>query len=354
MRFKYQGKKITGILTIIPKNEKTFDEEMAQYKASIARTKKLKAVMGFEKHRLVEDGVCVSDLAVYGMQYLFKNKLLKREEIDAILLVTQSPDYFMPATSNVIQGKLGLRDDVFCLDMNQGCAGYVVGLMQAFSLLEQESIKKVVLINADVLSRKASKQDRNSYPLAGDAASITIVEDDDKKSVVSGVIRMDGSRADALIIPAGGFRMPSTPETAIFEDDGEGNLRSKDNLMMQGGTVFNFMQTEVPPLIEETLCFADKTKDEIDWYFTHQPNKFMVDKLADALNVPHTKMPSNVVTYFGNASGVTVPTNVCFNLGEKLLSNSYQVCLAGFGVGLTWGAMVLELGNLSFCNMIDF
>lgn len=354
MRFKYQGKKITGILTIIPKNEKTFDEEMAQYKASMARTKKLKAVMGFEKHRLVEDGVCVSDLAVYGMQYLFKNELLKKEDIDALLLVTQSPDYFMPATSNIIQGKLGLRDDVFCLDMNQGCAGYVVGLMQAFSLLEQESIKKVVLINADVLSRKASKQDRNSYPLAGDAASITIVENDDKKSVISGVIRMDGSRADALIIPAGGFRMPSTPETAVFEEDGEGNFRSKDNLMMQGGAVFNFMQTEVPPLIEETLCFADKTKDEIDWYLTHQPNKFMVDKLADALNVPHEKMPSNIVTYFGNASGVTVPTNICFNLGEKLLSNSYQVCLAGFGVGLTWGAMILELGKLSFCDMVDF
>src|SRR6202167_2764831 len=143
-----------------------------------ARSLKLKEVMGYDKRRLVEPGVCVSDLAVFGMQHLFDSGLLKRDEIDALFLVTQTPDHFMPPTSNIIQGRLGLKQDAYCLDISQGCAGFVIGLIQAFLLLEQEDVSKVVLINADVLSRKTSPKDRNIYPLVGDAAAITIIERD--------------------------------------------------------------------------------------------------------------------------------------------------------------------------------
>ena len=354
MKFEYRNKKVTGILTVVPKKVITFDEEMDNYKADKKRTKRLKEVMGYEQHRIVEDGVCSSDLAVFGMQYLFDKGLLKKDDIDALILITQSPDYFMPATSNIIQGRLGLSEDVFCLDVNQGCAGYIVGLMQAFSLLDQPEIKKVVLINSDVLSRKISKEDRNSYPLSGDAASITIVEEDEKNSLIQGEIKMDGSRANVLMIPAGGFKMPSTPKTAIMHEDNDGNRRSLDNLVMQGREVFNFVQTEMPPLINNLFERINIKKEEIDWYLVHQPNKFMVEKLAEALEIPFEKMPSNVVTYFGNSSGVTVPTNICFNIGEKLLKSSYKICLAGFGVGLTWGIMILNLGSLEFCEITYF
>ncbi len=353
MKLEYDGGRITGMLTVIPSNMCTFDEEMDNYKASTARTRRLKAVMGYDRHHFVTDDTCTSDLAVFAMERLFQTGKLEKSDIGALILVTQSPDYFLPATSNVIHGRLGLAHDVYCLDINQGCAGFIIGLQQVFSILTQLSGKKAILINADVLSRKVSKQDRNSWPLSGDAASVTIVEQggDDR---IRGIIKMDGSRYDALIIPAGGFRQPSTSDTAIMHDDGEGNLRSADNLCMQGGAVFNFMQTEVPPLIEEILDFAGKSKDEIDWYMFHQPNMFMVDKLADALGVPHEKMPSNIVTYFGNASGITIPTNICYNLGNKLLNDEYTICLSGFGVGLTWGGMVLRMGKLDFCELAEY
>ena len=165
---------------------------------------------------------------------------------------------------------------------------------------------------------------------------------------------MDGSRHDALMIPAGGFRQPSTPETAVLHEDSEGNRRSLDNLVMKGADVFNFVQTEMPPLLASLFARLGVKKEEIDWFLFHQPNKFMVEKLAQAIDVPLEKMPSNIVTYFGNASGVTIPTNICYNVGEKLLGHTYKVCLAGFGVGLTWGAMVLELGQLDFCEMVEF
>lgn len=353
MIFEYRNKKITGLLTIVPKNIRTFDEEMENYKADKARNKRLKMVMGYEQHRMFDDDVCVSDIAVFGMEYLFKEGLLKKDEIDALVLVTQSPDYFMPATSNVIHGRLGLSENVYCMDINQGCAGFLVGMMQSFALLEQPNVNKVVMINADVLSRKVSKADRNSYPLVGDAASITIVESCAEDNLIQGEICMDGSRAEMLMIPAGGFRTPSTSKTAVMREDEEGNSRSLDNLVMGGREVFYFVQTEVPKLVERLLERIQMSKNRIDWWMFHQPNKFMVDKLAEALDVPYEKMPSNIVTYFGNASGVTIPTNVAYNIGEKLEQDNYKICFAGFGVGLTWGAMVMDVGKVKFCRLLE-
>jgi 3-oxoacyl-[acyl-carrier-protein] synthase-3 len=354
MNLKFRNSRISGILTVLPGNEITFEEEMENYNFPIAKSLKLKLAMGYNKHRVVKDGVCVSDLCVYGIQYLFDKGLLKKDDIDALVLVTQSPDHFMPPTSNIIQGRLQLKQDMLCMDINQGCAAFEVGLIQAFMLLEQESIKKVVLLNADVLSRKVSKRDRNSNPLIGDGASVTILEKSVDATEIFCNMKMDGSHADVLIIPAGGFRLPSTPETGMMVEDMNGNYRSKDNLVMKGDEVFNFVQTAVPPMISDLLDFAGCSKESVDYYMFHQPNKFMLQKLADKMGVPHAKMPNNVVENFGNASGVTVPTAITFNLGETLLTKRFKTCFAGFGVGLTWSSMLLELGPLDFCEMIDY
>lgn len=240
------------------------------------------------------------------------------------------------------------------MDINQGCAGFELGLIQAFLLLEQPAIKKVVLMNADVLSPKVSDRDRNSKPLIGDAASITIVEKSDDDSTIYANIKMDGTGAFALNIPAGGFRMPSTPKTALMEQDEAGNWRSKDNLVMQGDDVFNFVQREVPPMIEHLMEQAGVSKDDVDWYMFHQPNKFMLNKLADKLGVPREKMPANIVENFGNASGVTVPTCISYNLGEELVNGKKNLCLAGFGVGLTWSSVLIKVEYLTFNKIIEF
>src|SRR5215475_5034026 len=164
MNFVFQRKRISGILTVVPSNERSFVDEMKNFNFPEARSLKLKEVMGYDKRRMVQPGVCVSDLVIFGLQRLFERGLLKPEEVDALIIVTQTPDHFMPPTSNIVQGKLGLKQDMVCLDLNQACAGFVLGLMQSFMLLEQESIRKVILVNADVLSRKASPKDRNIYP----------------------------------------------------------------------------------------------------------------------------------------------------------------------------------------------
>jgi len=354
MNLTFRNKRISGLLTVLPANELSFVAEMKNFNFPESRSLKLMEVMGYNKRRLVQSGVCVSDLAVFGLKNLFDRGLLKPEDIDALLLVTQTGDHFMPPTSNIIQGRLGLKQDTFCLDINQACAGFVIGLMQAFMLLEQESIRKVVLINADVLSRKASPKDRNIYPLIGDAASITVIERDSSDSVIHASLKMDGARRDALVIPAGGLRQPCTAETAVLEDVGDNNLRAKDHLRMDGAAIFNFVQLEVPPLIDKLLAHAGVSLDSIDYFLCHQPNRFMLQKLADKMKVPHAKMPNNVVENYGNSSGATIPLAVILNLADKVKNGHVQVCLAGFGGGLTWTAMLMHLGNLSFCESIDY
>ena len=354
MNLTFHNKKISGILTILPKNEVKFEDEMGNYSFSRAKSLKLKMAMGYNKHRLVNEDVCTSDLCIYGLTYLFDNNYLNKKDIDALILVTQSPDYFMPPTSNVIQGKLGLKKDMICMDINQGCAGYELGLFQAFMLLEQEEINKVVLLNADILSKKVSKKDRNSNPLIGDGASVTIVEKTNEANTIYGNIKTDGSSFDALIIPAGGFKLPSSSETSKMVEDASGNFRSLDNLVMKGDDIFNFVQTKVPPLIEQIIKKAGISKDDIDYYMFHQPNKFMLNKLADKMEVPRNKMPSNVVENFGNASGVSIPTVITYNLGKKLTKEFYKICLSGFGVGLTWASIIINVKNLDFCEIIDF
>ncbi len=354
MNLKFHNKRITGILTVLPENEINFDDEIENYNFSRGQSMKLKLIMGYDKRRVVKKGTTVSDLCVFGMNYLFEKNLLNKKDIDALILVTTSPDHFMPPTSHIIQGKLDLKQDVLCMDINQGCSGYVIGLNQAFLLLEQEEINKVVVLNADIMSTKVSKNDRNSRPQIGDGAAITIVEKDSSNNTIYSSVKTDGKGADILIIPAGAFKMPSTAETGKLIDDGHGNMRSLDHLAMKGDEVFNFVQREVPLMVENILEKAGCRKNDVDYYMFHQPNKFILQKLADRIGIPYEKMPNNIVENFGNANSATIPTAITYNLGKKLLNDSFLVCMAGYGVGLSWASLLITLEKLTFCEIIDY
>jgi 3-oxoacyl-[acyl-carrier-protein] synthase-3 len=354
MHLTFKNKKITGVLSVLPENEIRFSEEIGNYNFTEKQSVKLGKIMGYGTQRIVDSNTCVSDLCVFGMNYLFDNNLLDKESIGALVLCTQSPDYFLPATSNVISGKIGLSQDVISMDINQGCAGFEVGLMQAFMLLDTGSIDKVVLLNADVLSKKISIKDRNSRPLVGDGATITIVENSTDNQQIEMFIKMDGSSALSLQIPAGGFKLPSSEKTRELVEDVSGNFRSLDHLVMEGDAVFNFVQTKVPQMMQNMFDTLKIDKTYFDYYLFHQPNKFMLEKLAQKMKIPYSQMPNNISQKYGNGSSITVPLNICENIGENALSNSYEVCFGGFGVGLTWSIIKWKLEKLDFCKIINF
>lgn len=352
MQMEFTGKKISGLLGILPEKEVFFDDEVGNYSFPEKQTLRLKRVMGYEKHRISKDTSSASDFVAYGLDYILKENWVSKEEIGALVVVSLCPDHFVPHISNIVQGKLGLSRDTLCIDMPQGCCGFLMGLTESFLLLEHMTGKKVVLVNVDILSHKVSKRDRNDYPLIGDAATITIIENDPAADKIYFEMHMDGSQGDVLKIPAGAFRMPSTPETGLMKDVGDGNYRSLDNMHMDGSAVFNFVQTEVPPLIEHVLKTTGNTIDDMDYFLFHQPNKFMLQKLAEKLGVPFEKMPMNLVENYGNPSGASIPLVTIHNLKEELKTQSFQCCLSAFGSGLAWGAMVMKLGNLDYCDMI--
>lgn len=345
-----KNKRITGILGILPENEYDYDEETKEFATS--KTRRLKKVMGFGKRRAAKANTVTTDLCKYGLQYLLDKQYIRKEEIGAIIVVSVTPDYFLPQMSNIIQGDFGLSTDIICMDISQGCAAHLLGLLQAFMLLDVIGNKKALVFTGDVLRRKEKDAPISSPIFGGDAASVTIVENDASAEDIYLNFYMDGSKREALIMHAGGFYMPRTPETAKLQDIGDGNLRSLNEIWMDGSMVFNFVQKEVPPLVEEVIAMAGLTKDDIDYFLFHQPNKFMLQKLAERLKVPYEKLPMNIVENFGNSSGSCVPINITYNLGEKLVSGSYKCCLSGFGSGLTWGAAVMKLGNLDFCEIV--
>jgi len=243
---------------------------------------------------------------------------------------------------------------VFCLDINQGCTGYLYGLLQAFLLLQlSNDIGKVVILNGDTLSRCSCPNDRNIYPMVGDAGTVTIVENTDNDTELFMNLRMDGTRSDSLIIPAGAFRMPSTDSTREVIVLPDGNQRSDEHFYMNGSAVFIFTQTDVPKTINELFEFSSMSMDEIDYFMFHQPNRFMLEKLAHKLGINKEKMPSNIVETFGNSSSATIPVNICYNIGQPLLEKKLRICMSGFGVGLSWGALNMEMGPLEFCELIE-
>ena len=353
MNLQFQGVRIQGIQLVLPTREVDFDSEAAAYDLSPAKSAKLKSVMGFDRRRVVTDDITCSDLIVAGFEALLRDGLLDLSTLDALIVVTQTPDYLIPGTSYIIHGRLGMRQDMLCLDINQGCAGFVVGLMTAFSLLNQKGIRKVALVNADVVSRLVALRDRNSRPIIGDAASITLVESTVENSVIYGSIKVDGSGWDALMVPAGGMKIRPNPQTAVPKIDSYGNERALDNLVMKGDQVFNFVMKEVPPMIESLLHEGKVKIPQVDSFVFHQPNSFMLRKLAEKIGIPEEKMPMDLVRNFGNSSGVSIPAVLCTSFDTSYFKRMRLICLAGFGVGLTWGSLLMPIGSLSFNRVLE-
>lgn len=352
MQTIFTGKKVSAILGILPEKESLFDDEVGNYSFPEKQTLRLKRVMGYEKHRISKKTSSAADFAIFGLKHMLQENWISREEIGAVVVVTLCPDYYVPHISNIVQGELGLSQDTLCIDMSQGCCGFLLGLAESFMLLEHLEDKKIVLVNVDILSHKVSSRDRNDYPLIGDAATVTIIENAEDAKEIYYEMHMDGTRRDALKIPAGAFRRPSTPETGIMEDIGDGNFRALDHMHMDGSAVFNFVQTEVPPLIQNVLKNTGNEVDDIDYYLFHQPNKFMLQKLAEKIGIPFEKLPMNLVENYGNPSGASIPLVTVHNLKKELKENKYKCCLSAFGSGLAWGAVVMELGNLKNCEML--
>lgn len=354
MRTTFGNKAIESMVVTVPQQELRFDEEFKNYQLTEEKARRFKKMMGVDRHRIAPPDVTSVDLCVAAFRRLLDSGALGRDEIGAIVFVSLTPDYFVPPSSNVIHGRMGLDREVLCMDVPQGCSGFLLGLIQSFMLLDLPGMRKVVLLCGDTASKQLSPLNRVSWPLVGDAGSATVVSRTEGVAPAFMNIRTDGSRFDSIIVPAGAYRQPSTQETLQVVPVEEGVHRSLEHIAMSGAGVFNFTLEDVPPLIEEILAFSGETIDSIDRFLFHQPNQFILQQMADKLRIPREKLPSNIVGIYGNSASVSIPTNIAHNLGSSLLEKRIRTCIAGFGVGLVWSSMVMDLGPLRMCEIVDY
>lgn len=353
MKHVFRNKRISAIVCVLPEKVVRYEDELEDYPFPVRQSQMLGKMMDYNTRRQCGPDDSVSAYAIQGVQRLIDKQVIRPEEIDAIIVATSSQDYIMPSVSYLLQGHFNLSEDVFCTDIVQQCGGYQFGLMQSFMLMDTYGFKKVLLVTGEMMTKKVGKRDRNARPIIGDAVSVSVVE-----SAESGAIYADyrnyGQMAEAIMIPAGGLKTPSSSETAIETKDGQGNYRALDHFYMDGEGVFNFVMTKVPPMLTNLLAASGDTIESIDYYMFHQPNKYMVDRLVDELDIPSEKCFGNIVGIYGNASTATIPLNICHNIADQATSRDLRLCLSGFGGGLTCNALVITNPKMRYCEIVDF
>lgn len=346
---KFSNARIKGICCAVPNNP-IFIEEMVKPYFDEKYVQKMRNIIGVKQLYYAKEGQTASDLGYAAAEQLIADVGWEKESIDGLIFISQTPDYIMPATSCILQDRLGLPITTLTLDINLGCSAYIYGLFLANQFISAGTCKRIVLIVGDTISRKVSPKDKSTVLIFGDGVSATAVEFYDGKSISSFILKADGSGANNLIIPAGSNRYPCTEESRVEKKDDDGNIRTDEHIHMDGMGIFIFALREVPIILEEVIELNEWTSDDVDKVLLHQANNFMLQHIAQKANIPMDKMILNMDS-FGNTGGATIPFLICDKLKDDVKNRKLKVVMSGFGVGLSWGAAAMELSEV-FCSEI--
>ncbi len=336
---------ISQIACHVPKNV-LGNEELAQlYSGWTAET--IEEKLGVRTRPIAGEGETSADLAVGAAEKLFQRGECSAQDVDFVIFCTQEPDYLLPTSACLIQDRLGIPKTAGALDINLGCSGFVYGLAMARGLIESEMAKNVLLLTANTYSKLINRLDRATRPLFGDAAAATWIRGVDFPATAGPalgpfVFGTDGSGGDLLIVPAGGQRLPRSPETAVEYTDSNGGVRSKDQLCMHGGGIFSFAMDTVPRLVEDLLAKAGVERNDVDLFVFHQANKFMLDALREECKIDEERFVVDLAER-GNTVSSTIPIALVDSRDAGLLRPNARVMLVGFGVGLSWAGAIAVL-----------
>ncbi len=341
--------RIDGIAACVPKNkESNLDYELTSEKEKQLFVK----TTGIKYRRMADKGQTTSDLCFAAAEKLMDELNWKRDEIDALVFISQSPDYLLPATSIVLQDRLGLPKSCLAFDINLGCSGYVYGLSQMASYINTGNIKKALLLVGDVSSATSSYRDKSTYLLFGDAATATAFSYDENANPMNFSLHSDGSGYDAIYIPEGGLRNYITEESLQYKDYGNGIVRKGIQVILNGEKVFHFSMREVAPDIKNLVEKTGKSLSDFDYYVLHQANLLMNNSIRRKLKLDKEKFPTSLHD-FGNTSSASIPLTIVSQLRDELLNQTKDLILSGFGVGLSWGTVNVHLDHCVIPELIE-
>jgi len=339
--FKSEGIGIAGISCVVPKNHVTVESFIPVFGEEV--TSKFTAGTGIRAMYKALPDQTASDLAVAAAEDLFSRVSVKPEEIGLMVLVTQSPDYRRPSSASVVQKRLGLPIDCSCMEINLGCSGFVYGLQTAMSLMNSSDLDHALLLMGETASKLVDPHDKSIVMMYGDAGAAVLLERQPEASTRT-LLRSDGGRFKAIVLPAGGFRdMYPGRERFVCSD---GIERSLYDIFMDGTSVFSFSITDVPQALKDYLEATGTAVSDYDTFVFHQANQFIIKQIIRKLRLPKDSVPISLDRY-GNTGGISIPLTLCDAFGAQDAGKK-KLLMCGFGIGLSWGVAdaVIDTANV--------
>ena len=339
---------IRGISVAVPDNWVENEAFVGRFGAE--NVEKFAKMTGVQRRCVTRPGQTASDLAFDAAQNLLAKLGWERSGIDGLILVSQCPDYPIPSTACVLQHRLGLGKDCLAFDVNLGCSGFVYGLFIAASMCRKNGVRRLLLCGGDTSNKFVSPLDRSAAMLFGEAGFAAALEFDESAPFWHYLFRTDGSGFRHIITPSSAYpngwyrHIGSNPELREF---GDGIWRGDHHLIMNGTEVFNFTISEVPASIKQLMAQAGRTPETTDWLVLHQANLFILKNIAKMTKIPMTKVPVSMDRY-GNTSVTSIPLTLCDALAGKSGLGVQRIVMSGFGVGLSWGVISMDL-DASLC-----
>lgn len=327
---------IKAISYFLPENVVTNEELVAEFPEWTVE--KIANKVGVNRRHVASEDTTASDLAVKAAEKLFSQyPQIKREEIDFVLLCTQSPDYFLPSSACIIQHRLGIPTECGAFDFNLGCSGYVYGLAVAKGLICGGIARNILLLTAETYNKYLHPKDKGNRTIFGDAATATIVSTDGFAEIGNFALGSNGAGADNLIVKTGASRFPNKAGDLRFDENG--NPISSDHLFMNGSEIFSFTQKNVPVVVRETLVKNNLSQEDINLFVFHQANSYMLNFLRKKIKIAPDRFYVNMDD-IGNTVSNSIPIALADAFANNQLSGNVLIC--GFGVGYSWGGSILK------------
>lgn len=329
---------IKGISYYLPEKVVTNDDLLKSFPEWDAE--KVYGKVGVRSRHIAGPDETAGDMAEKAAVNLFEEYGINPKDIDFLLLCTQSPDYKLPSTACILQDKLGIPTSAGALDYDLGCSGCIYGMAMAKGLIYAGLAKNVLLITSETYSRYIHPEDKSNLSIFGDGAAACLISSEAGMMELGDfVFGTDGSGADNLIVRTGGAR--NTEQTGKETSDDDGHINREDYLYMNGSAIFNFTLNAVPQMIRVLLEKSSITADNVDYYVFHQANKFMLNTIRKVCGIPKDKFFIDLENV-GNTVSSTVLIGLKSCLGNGTINPGMTIMAAGFGVGLSYGAVILK------------
>ena len=342
------GVKIAGVAVTIPKEVSGMEDLVSRF--GLDKSIKIQNATGVKNRHVVSDDMKTMELSLSSALHVLEMSQVSASDCDGIVLVTQTPEYVLPATACVLQDRLGMPKSALAFDVNLGCSGYPYGIILANSLIESGLLKRVLLIVGDITSSTASPEDQSTYPLFADAFSSTIVEKTDDKSDLIGLsFGTDGSGWDSLINPIGAVRYRSRND---FDQDPRTKtlfpeMKYPEYTYMDGNEIFVFCIKTIPKTLQDAIENSPITIDNVDLFIFHQANGFIINHVVKKMGLDAQKVPLSLENY-GNTSSASIPLTACDYFSKEQSNDTLNIAMIGFGVGYSWATTILTLNPDKF------